>query len=536
MPSDITNSNLEPDAFDFYLVFCESDVPLALELQRRLQGREIKVCAETEKFQLTSSTPQLIEDLLLRSRRIVFLLTLALLKSPTSDILRLERRLAQGKQSDYLWLGVDKDLTLKFRDWEYAAKDGQFLDPGNINEIVDRLALLSGTIRKTPPKELPKDCNYHFFLSFVGTDRPTALALCRGLEERGYSVFYDAEAIRPGDDVLVSLTRAISKSRVMVFLLSKSSVLRSAVSNQASDTSLTRMVAEHQQSVETHLCEYIWLDIDSRDLQQSKYWNFVAVKQPVRLNDAVYTRLERSLREATEETGLIQEPDPLIQDPAVEVSSVQDEKRTLGRSGFTSLSVLLLVMMPTALTKPNAINGDSHLNVREELQGRDREVPKALGYVLGTRTIDGNPTELYKERRFKEQRYIGTFSLGVNRLKRSGVEQTPEAADLYWLRVLSNQVNEYERRCNDAGLDPSDSHLALNYFDLYSQDPVAASYWLASSDALKQKGLTSDSLTLTRSRSLGVLDDATDTEVSTEQRQRVQAIEDFIAYRRPSRK
>ncbi len=70
----------------------------------------------------------------------------------------------------------------------------------------------------------PSLTNYDLFLSHNRRQKPWVRSLVAFLRSRGLNVFFDEDSIEPGDDVAVALERGIEASKVLVLVISRSSV------------------------------------------------------------------------------------------------------------------------------------------------------------------------------------------------------------------------------------------------------------------------------------------------------------------------
>ncbi|HYK01960.1 MAG TPA: toll/interleukin-1 receptor domain-containing protein [Thermoanaerobaculia bacterium] len=71
---------------------------------------------------------------------------------------------------------------------------------------------------------IAKQVTYDLFLSHNRRQKPWVRQLVGLLREHGLTVFFDEDCIEPGDDVVPALERAIEASRVLVLVISRSSV------------------------------------------------------------------------------------------------------------------------------------------------------------------------------------------------------------------------------------------------------------------------------------------------------------------------
>ncbi|MBW4465047.1 MAG: cell wall hydrolase [Pegethrix bostrychoides GSE-TBD4-15B] len=73
----------------------------------------------------------------------------------------------------------------------------------------------------------------------------------------------------------------------------------------------------------------------------------------------------------------------------------------------------------------------------------------------------------------------------------------PEEADKHWNAKLKEQKAVFQQRAKQAGVDPNDSRLLMNYLDLYVQSPLAASDkggFLDQLSTIKEKGVSDESI------------------------------------------
>lgn len=537
MPEGFSTRQSEPRHHDFYFIYSERDLPLVREVQARLEARNISVCCADEKFSLSDQAlAAALEGSIEHSDRIIWFLTPNLLKSPMPDVMRLEQKLTHGLHAEHFWIDVERQYAKNLAEWEFALENAHYLSSNDLAQRLIEKFSQATMPSLSEPRSLPDDIKYHFFLSYAYEDLPEVQRVRDELSRRGYSAFQHSDKIRAGDSISTVIEQAIKQSQVIVFFLSRASVLK--------DKS-EWMIWEHARSENSHNCVYVCVNINLHDIQSSSYWAFCLRRPHLRLEDTnFYSQLEATLGEvvgaadhqhtrptdfapirATFQSLLHQLSPTWLSKIGLGPKDQQPrEHNGLDWSAMRAACVLLLILAPAASATPKVVRDHSHLDLRRALDSNDGEVARAIGYVLGTRDIRGGTTLLYSLRPVEGKVYLGTFSIGSNRLKAAGRAAKPEAADKFWLEILESQRTEYEGKALQSGLDPTDIRLALNYFDLYTQDPVAAAAWLSSSVDLK----TPEGIGGSRAK---VLDDKAEA-VKTEQVQRSQAIEEFISYRR----
>ncbi|MBP2277380.1 MULTISPECIES: DUF2335 domain-containing protein [Sphingomonas] len=70
---------------------------------------------------------------------------------------------------------------------------------------------------------MPQSHRNDVFLSYARADRAVASEFARRLQEKGVSVWFDVESLRPGDYLLTSQLEAIRATNIFVFLVSEAS-------------------------------------------------------------------------------------------------------------------------------------------------------------------------------------------------------------------------------------------------------------------------------------------------------------------------
>lgn len=104
--------------------------------------------------------------------------------------------------------------------------------------------------------------------------------------------------------------------------------------------------------------------------------------------------------------------------------------------------------------------------------GQNSLIARAVGHSEGNRDARGGFTSSYRGHidPGNRVRNVGSFSYQTHQ----GGASTPEQADQLWLNRLRQQVPRYEQAARRAGLNPNDTELLLNFKDLYTQSPSAA--------------------------------------------------------------
>lgn len=126
-------------------------------------------------------------------------------------------------------------------------------------------------------------------------------------------------------------------------------------------------------------------------------------------------------------------------------------------------------------------------------------VAVAVGYSEGNRTPDGGFTGSYSGHTDpgNQRRNQGSFSY-------QHPAYSPKEADLRQLNKLRETLPLYRKTAEDAGLDPNNAFLFLNFCDLFTQSEAAtllSGGLLSQFRRLAKEGLSVDSMVAARVRS-----------------------------------
>lgn len=143
-----------------------------------------------------------------------------------------------------------------------------------------------------------------------------------------------------------------------------------------------------------------------------------------------------------------------------------DDSRALP-SGFSFQSAIGSGLQTSSSPQPTPVsitNLDSLFS-----GGSNSPIAQVIGVSEGTRTPGGGFTNAYGGHTDpgNAAHNMGSFSY-------QGGASSPEQADVTWLNELRGVLPDFVSAAKAAGLDPNDPRLLMNFLDLYTQSPLAA--------------------------------------------------------------